>query len=233
MEVFYVEDDINIRNMTLYSLKQVHINARGFGSGHELLDILKHTIPDLILLDIMLPDIDGIEVLKRLRSNPSTTDVPIIMLTAKGTESDIVNALNSGADDYLVKPFGMMELISRINALIRRTNPRESDENNIISAHNIVIDSSRHIASIKNQELILTVKEFDLLKLFITNIGRVLSRDQILERVWNMNFIGESRTVDMHVLTLRHKLDEISPGASALIETVRGIGYRFKAENEY
>lgn len=232
MKVFYVEDDTDIRNLTLYSLKQMKIDVEGFDSAKPFLEALKTSLPDLILLDIMLPDINGITLLTHLRKNKSTEHIPVIMLTAKGAETDIVNALNIGADDYLVKPFGMMELASRINALLRRTSMQNSNQDNIIEAHGIKLDQDSHRVTLDDKELVLTVKEFDLLKLLMTNPGRVLSRSKILESVWNMSFVGESRTVDMHILTLRHKLDSVKQDSSRLIETIRGVGYRFKVDNE-
>ena len=233
MLVFYVEDDVDIRNLTLYALNQTNIETQGFTTGTELFIALQKTTPDLILLDVMLPHMDGISILQQLKSNPTTTDIPVIMLTAKGSESDIVHALNTGADDYLIKPFGMMELISRIKALMRRVNKNELGINPPPLAYDgIVINSDAHVITVDGQEVAFTLKEFNLLKLLLFNRGKVLSRQQILENVWGTTFVGESRTVDMHVLTIRHKLDAARPGASSLIETIRGVGYRFKVNND-
>ena len=225
--IYYVEDDDNIRGLTLYALHQQGIEAEGFSNDSEFKAAVARRVPDAVLLDIMLPDTDGLEILRRLRADQETATVPIMMLTAKGTEYDTVLALDAGADDYVPKPFRMMELLSRIRALIRRaegynTLP-ESEEYHI---DGLELSPSRHLVRVNGQEIALTFKEFELLCLLVENRGIVLSRDKILDKVWQDTMGRESRTVDVHIRTLRHKLGTIG----GRIETVRGVGYKFKAE---
>ena len=199
------------------------MEARGFPLPSAFWEAVAEHIPSLVLLDIMLPEEDGISVLKKLRSSARTSKLPVIMLTAKGTEYDKVLGLDAGADDYLAKPFGMMELLSRIRALLRRTQ-READ---IYRCGVLTVDQTRHTVTVNGQEVILTQKEFEVLCLLLKNRGQVLSRERLIEDVWGYAFTGESRTVDVHVRTLRQKLGE----AGAYIETVRGYGYKISRES--
>ena len=221
--IYYLEDDTNIRDLTVYALKQAGLEAAGFAHAGDFFDACRESLPDLVLLDIMLPEVDGLEVLRRLREDPATKFLPVMMLTAKGTEFDKVSGLDAGADDYLAKPFGMMELLSRIRALLRRT----ETENGTLRCGILEVDPGQHIVRVRGQETILTQKEFEVLCLLLRNPGQVLSREQLIENVWGYAFTGESRTVDVHVRTLRQKLGE----AGAYIETVRGYGYKISPVN--
>lgn len=218
--IYYVEDDTNIRDLTVYALRQAGFEAQGFPAAEEFFAACRERLPELVLLDIMLPDEDGLHILKRLRSNAETADLPVIMLTAKSTEYDRVLGLDSGADDYIPKPFGMMELVSRIKALLRRAS-RQNDEK-IYNLDALYVDVKRHNVAVNGQEISLTYKEFELLCYLLENRGVVLTRDQILSKIWDYNYSGETRTVDVHIRTLRQKLGAMG----ALIETVRGVGYR-------
>ena len=220
--IYLLEDDDSIRDLVLYTLQSQGMEARGFPLPSAFWEAVAEHIPSLVLLDIMLPEEDGISVLKKLRSSARTSKLPVIMLTAKGTEYDKVLGLDAGADDYLAKPFGMMELLSRIRALLRRTQ-READ---IYRCGVLTVDQTRHTVTVNGQEVILTQKEFEVLCLLLKNRGQVLSRERLIEDVWGYAFTGESRTVDVHVRTLRQKLGE----AGAYIETVRGYGYKISRE---
>ena len=210
--IYYVEDDTNIRDLTVYALKQAGFEAAGFAAAGEFFVACKRRLPELVLLDIMLPEVDGLEILHMLREDPATKHLPVMMLTAKGTEFDTVSGLDAGADDYLAKPFGMMELVSRVNALMRRA-----------AAPAVAADDEFSCGPIA-----LTLKEFDLLRTLMQNEGHVLSRRQLLEDVWGMTYVGETRTVDVHIQTLRQKLAAAVEGADAYIQTVRGVGYCVK-----
>lgn len=221
--IFCVEDDASIRELMLYVLRASNYEAEGFGDGKALFEAMSHTTPDLILLDIMLPGgMDGIDILKNLRSSPSTASVPVILASAKGTEYDKVMGLDLGADDYLAKPFGMMEMISRVRAVLRRATPAPAPE--ALAMGRITIDPASHTVRAGGQRVELTLKEFELLQLFMTHPGRVFTRDQLLERIWNTDYAGETRTVDVHIGTLRTKL---GPDGE-YIRTVRGVGYRME-----
>ena len=221
--IYYVEDDKSIRELVLYTLKTTGFEAAGFENGRELMVALAENTPELILLDIMLPDEDGIRILKKIRTMEGTRQVPVILLTAKGTEYDKVIGLDSGADDYITKPFGMMELVSRIKAVLRRSERVDrSDNNGEMNIGCITLHVKRHQVMVKGEEVLLAKKEFDLLRYLMENQGIVLTRDNMLETIWGYDFDGETRTVDVHVRTLRQKLGE----GGALIETVRGVGYR-------
>lgn len=222
--IYCVEDDSGIRELMLYTLRASGFSAEGFGDGEELFDALAQKTPQLILLDIMLPGMDGLEILKRLRANPVTSNVPVIMASAKGTEFDKVMGLDLGADDYLAKPFGMMEMVSRIRAVLRRSAPvsRTSD----MTMGHLTMDIPAHIVTADGIRVILTLKEFELLRLFLAAPGRVFSREQLLEQVWGTDYIGESRTVDVHIATLRTKLGR----CGEYIRTVRGVGYRMEEQ---
>lgn len=218
--IYLVEDDDNIRELVIYTLRTTGFDAKGFSTAARFWDAVAQALPELVLLDIMLPDEDGLHILKRLRSGVETEALPVIMLTAKGTEYDKVVGLDGGADDYIPKPFGMMELVSRIRALLRRVS-RQSDEK-LYTADTLCVDVKRHNVSVEGRELALTYKEFELLCYLLENRGVVLTRDQILSKIWDYNYSGETRTIDVHIRTLRQKLGS----AGSLIETVRGVGYR-------
>ena len=220
--VFYVEDDENIRDLTLYALRQAGFEGRGFPAAEAFFAACQEATPDLVLLDIMLPGVDGLGILAQLRADGRLRDVPVIMLTAKGTELDTVSGLDAGADDYLAKPFGMMEMVSRVKAVLRRTAPREEREPLRIGG--LELDPGACIVQIDGERVELTLKEFKLLFTFMENIGRVFTREHLLETVWGLDYIGETRTVDVHIGTLRTKLGKYS----SLIATVRGIGYRME-----
>ena len=227
--IYLLEDDTSIQNFVLYTLKNTGFEAEGFEKPSDFWKRLEEEIPDLLLLDIMLPEEDGMEILRKLRSSKKTKNLPIIMLTAKGTEYDKVLGLDSGADDYVAKPFSMMELMSRIKALLRRSEAIE-EKADTYHVGPLYVSISKHVVKIKDEEVTsLTYKEFELLSLLLQNQETVFSRDQSLQSVWGYDFDGESRTVDVHVRTLRQKLGE----AGSLIETVRGFGYKLgKPEEE-
>ncbi|WP_394923101.1 winged helix-turn-helix domain-containing protein [uncultured Robinsoniella sp.] len=218
--IYCVEDDMNIRELVAYALKTSGYEAIGFENAAEFYKGLKDGNPDLILLDIMLPDEDGISILKKLRAKNEYKDIPVIMLTAKSTEYDKVKGLDVGADDYVTKPFGVMELISRIKAVLRRS--QKSISTDMMVLGDIRLDIQKHEVTVSGKEVVLTYKEFELLTYLMKNQGIVLSRDKILEVIWNYDYEGESRTVDVHIGSLRQKL-----GSSGnMIETVRGVGYK-------
>ena len=221
--IFCVEDDDGIRELMIYTLSASGFEAKGFSDGSALMDELKINKPELIMLDIMLPGEDGLSILKKIRTNAATADIPVIMATAKGTEYDKVIGLDQGADDYLSKPFGMMEMISRVKAVLRRTQPNK--KSSVLKYGGIVLNNSEHIAEAEGRRINLTLKEYELLKIFMENPGLVFTRDQLLYNVWGAEFAGETRTVDVHIGTLRTKLGK----CGCCIETVRGVGYRFEA----
>ncbi len=219
--IYCVEDDSSIRDLVLYTLRASGFEAQGFGDIKGFREAMCTRTPELVLLDIMLPGEDGIEILKKLRLSPLTANIPVILATARGSECDKVIGLDSGADDYLAKPFGMMEMVSRIRALLRRTSPRTTK---ILTCGALKLDESRHTVTVDGRAVTLTLKEFELLKLLMENPGQVFSREALLSRVWGVDFTGETRTVDVHVGTLRTKLAE----CGSLIETVRGVGYKME-----
>ena len=219
--IYCVEDDDSIRELMVYALRASSLDAEGLRDGRELFQALDQAKPDLITLDIMLPGMDGIEILKKLRSNPATERIPVIMASAKGTEYDKVLGLDLGADDYLAKPFSMIEMVSRIRAVLRRTAPIEKKS---LRLGNLELDPDAHIASVSGSRIELTHKEFELLRLFMTHPGRVYSRDLLLEKIWGADYFGETRTVDVHIGTLRTKLGSCGD----YIRTVRGVGYRME-----
>ena len=222
MMIFCVEDDRGIRELMTYTLSASGYEALGLKDGKELDEALKDTKPDLITLDIMLPNEDGISILKRLKNDERYHDIPIIMASAKGEEYDKVIGLDLGADDYLAKPFGMMEMVSRIKAVLRRsevTNKKQELRNGPIYLNNI-----KHVVFVDNKEIELTLKEYELLLLFMNNIGIVFTREHLLASIWDSNFVGESRTIDVHVGTLRNKLGKYG----ACIKTLRGVGYKME-----
>lgn len=224
--IYCVEDDSNIRELVVYTLESTGMKACGFEDGRAFMEALAFETPELVLLDIMLPGEDGIEILKKLRKSAKTKDIPVIMVTAKGSEYDKVIGLDTGADDYITKPFGMMELVSRIKAVLRRTMREKEDTKYQIG--NLLIDVEKHKVKVEGKTVALTLKEFELLEKLMKNRSIVLTRDRLLEEIWGYDFAGETRTVDVHVRTLRQKLGT----AGELIETVRGVGYRIGGDNE-
>ena len=218
--IYLVEDDESIRELVVYTLKSQDLDAKGFAKPSLFWKELEKEVPSLILLDIMLPEEDGISILKKLRARPDTRKLPIIMLTAKGSEYDTVMGLDSGADDYIPKPFRMMELISRIRALLRRSQEQEKIPEYRLGS--LYVCPSRHIVRVDGTEIILTLKEFELLCLLLSEQETVFTRAQLLDRIWGYEFDGESRTIDVHVRTLRQKLGS----AGDCIKTVRGVGYK-------
>lgn len=221
--IYCVDDDSTIRDIEVYTLEQTGFEARGFESGSALFEALSQEIPQLILLDVMLPGEDGLEILKRLRSAPEYRDIPVIMATAKGSEIDKISGLNLGADDYIVKPFGVMEMVARVSAVLRRTSKSESP---VITAGSITLNEEEHTVTADGKKVLLTYKEFKLLSLLMKNKNIVFTRDKLMSEIWGIDYAGETRTVDMHIKTLRHKL-----GASGgQIKTVIGVGYRLESE---
>ena len=218
--IYVVEDDTNISEIESYALKNVGYEVESFGTAGAFYKSLKNRRPDLILLDIMLPDEDGLSIITHIRKNISTKDIPVIMITAKSSEIDKVKGLDAGADDYVTKPFGVMELISRVKALLRRTG-NDKKEDLIFTLGNITLNKDKHSVYVSENPVELTYKEFELLQLLLANAGIVTTRDSILEKVWGTDFEGESRTLDMHIKTLRQKLGD----AGSMIKTVRNVGY--------
>ena len=226
--IYYVEDDTNIRDLTVYALRQAGFEAQGFPAAGEFFAACRERAPELVLLDIMLPEVDGLEILHMLREDPSTKHLPVMMLTAKGTEFDTVSGLDAGADDYLAKPFGMMELVSRVNALLRRASAPAVVPDDDLACGPVELCVSAHTVAVDGRPVALTLKEFELLHALMKNEGHVLSRRQLLEDVWGVTYVGETRTVDVHIQTLRQKLSAGCEGADACIQTVRGVGYCIK-----
>ncbi len=222
--IWCVDDDKTIRDIEVYTLTQTGFEAKGFADGVSMLAALKTEKPDLIVLDIMLPEIDGVEVLKIIKEDRETAKIPVIMATAKGTEMDKIQGLDTGADDYLVKPFGVMEMVSRIKAVLRRCEPKKSE--NIFTVGNITLNNTEHTVFVSQQKITLTYKEFEILKIFMQNPETVFSRERLLSEVWGVDYLGETRTVDMHIKTLRHKLGD----AADCIKTVIGVGYKLEAK---
>ena len=220
--IWCIDDDNTIREIEVYTLEQTGFTARGFADGVSMLEALKTEIPELIVLDIMMPELDGIEVLKRLRSDPKYKDIPVIMATAKGTEMDKIGGLNSGADDYLVKPFGVMEMVARVNAVLRRTTKVEPIDDITVGA--ITLKEKEHKVIADSKKIELTHKEFEMLKFFMLNPGMVFSRDKLMSEICGVDYICDTRTVDMHIKTLRQKLGN----AGGQIKTVIGVGYRLE-----
>ena len=220
--IYCVEDDSSIRELMLYTLRATGFEAEGFETGEALFAALTHSTPQLITLDVMLPGMDGIEILKKLRSSSATERIPVIMASAKGAEYDKVLGLDLGADDYLAKPFSMMEMVSRIRAVLRRAAPLETERP--LRLGEIEMAPESHTVRVSGQRVELTLKEFELLKQFLKHPGRVYSRDQLLEKVWGAEYLGETRTVDVHIGTLRTKLGS----CGEYIRTVRGVGYRME-----
>ena len=218
--IYVVEDDKNIQEIETFALQNIGYKVASFSTAGEFYGALKQQLPDLVLLDVMLPDEDGLSIVKKLRSREDTVLIPVIMVTAKTSEIDKVKGLDIGADDYMTKPFGVMELISRVKAMLRRS-AKPEDKEKILRLGNIVLDREKHAVSVNGEPCELTYKEYELLKLLMTNAGIVTTREVILDRIWGIDFEGESRTLDMHIKTLRQKLKE----EGSMIKTVRNVGY--------
>lgn len=222
--VYCVEDDENIRELVRYALCSQKFQAEAFPDGPSFWKAMEEKKPDLVLLDIMLPGESGLDILKKLRGQPATAGLPIIMLTARTSEYDVVTGLDAGADDYISKPFGIMELLSRVKAVLRRGGLQKNQNQDLLVCGDITMDLKKHQVTTSDKPCVLTVKEFDLLHYLMANMGIVLSRDQIMEAVWDFSYAGESRTIDMHIRSLRQKLGP----AGKVIQTVRGVGYRIQ-----
>ncbi|MCR5796789.1 MAG: response regulator transcription factor [Eubacterium sp.] len=222
--IWCVDDDNTIRDLEVYTLEQTGFQVKGFADGISMLKALESEMPELIILDIMLPEMDGIEILKKIREDQRYENIPIIMATAKGTEMDKIGGLNSGADDYLVKPFGVMEMVARVKAVLRRMT-KDEDEGTLVVG-NISMKEKEHMVFVQGEKVELTHKEFELLKFFMEHREVVFSRDELMNNIWGMAYVAETRTVDMHIKTLRQKLGS----AGGQIKTVIGVGYRLESE---
>ncbi len=222
--IWCVEDDASIREIEVYTLNSTGFQARGFADGASFREALETETPELVLLDVMLPGEDGVSLLRYLRQTPRTQTVPVIMATAKGMEYDKIQSLDMGADDYLVKPFGMMEMVSRVKAVLRRCAPAQQSHR--LSSGGVTLDLDGHTVTAEGQRVTLTFKEFELLRLFLSHPGMAYTRDQLFNDVWGADYVGESRTVDMHIRTLRQKLGPCGEH----IATVRGVGYRWEVQ---
>lgn len=221
--IFCVEDDESIQSLELYTLKTAGFETRGFSDGSTLMEALHADRPELVILDVMLPGQSGVDLLRQMKSSHETREIPVIMATARGAEYDIIQSLDLGADDYLVKPFGMMEMVSRVRAVLRRCRPRQNPD--ILTVGSLSVDVAEHTATVEGERISLTFKEFELLRLFLSSPGTAFTREQLLASVWGGEYSGETRTVDMHIKTLRQKLGR----CGAMIETVRNVGYRLEA----
>lgn len=222
--IYLVEDDSSIRELVVYTLNSTGLEAKGFEKPSEFWEAMQDEKPSLVMLDLMLPEETGIDVLKKIRENSQTEKLPVIIVTAKSSEYDKINGLESGADDYIAKPFSMMEMVARVKALLRRTESKTEEKEYIIG--NLYVSPSKHIVKVDDEEVILTYKEFEMLNLLLENRGIVLTRDQLLNKIWGYSFDGESRTVDVHVRTLRQKLGT----AGDIVKTIRGVGYKISSK---
>lgn len=220
--IWCVEDDDSIRDIEVYTLQSTGFEALGFTNGKTFREALAKDLPDLVILDIMLPGEDGVALLRFLKSQPNTRAIPVIIATAKGMEYDKVQSLDSGADDYIVKPFGMMEMVSRVKAVLRRCEAQKSQH--VLKIHGLEVNTDEHTVTADDERIILTFKEFELLRLFMSHPGIAYTRDQLFNEIWGMDYYGETRTVDMHIRTLRQKLGKYGE----MIETVRNVGYRLE-----
>lgn len=222
--IYCVEDDESIRSLELYTLRSAGFAVQGFMDGDTFWEALRTKEPELVILDVMLPGKSGVELLKELKASGDTSDIPVIMATAKGAEYDKIQSLDLGADDYLVKPFGMMEMVSRVKAVLRRYKPKQDRET--LSVGGLVIDLAEHTVAAGGERISLTFKEFELLRLFLSDPGVAFTREKILAVIWGTEYTGETRTVDMHIKTLRQKLGQYG----TMIETVRNVGYRLEVK---
>ncbi len=224
--IWCVEDDPSIREIEVYALHSTGLEARGFADGAEFWEALEKEQPELVILDVMLPGEDGVAILKRLRADERYRDIPVIMATARSTEFDKVQSLDLGADDYITKPFGMMEMVSRVKAVLRRSQPKQTAA--LLKLDGLTLDENQHTVTIDGQRITLTYKEYELLRLFLSHPGMAFSREQLLQTVWNTDYAVETRTVDMHIRTLRQKLGDYG----RYIETIRGVGYRLEGNHD-
>ena len=222
MKIWCVEDDASIRDIEIYTLNSTGFEARGFENGEDFFAALAQETPDLVILDVMLPGMDGVSILRKMKDSAATRQLPVIMATARGMEYDKIQSLDLGADDYLVKPFGMMEMVSRVRAVLRRCAPL--GEGSVLRAGNLIVNLDERTVTANGNRVNLTFKEFELLKLFLSHPKMVFTRDQLLANVWNIDYAGETRTVDVHIQTLRQKLGD----CGRMIETVRNVGYRLE-----
>ena len=224
--IWCVEDDASIRDIELYALISAGFDVKGFEDGLTFWEALKKEKPELILLDVMLPGMDGIELLTKMKRSSELNDIPVIMATAKGQEYDRIRGLDLGADDYIVKPFSMMEMVSRVKAVLRRSQPQHVSK--LLKAGGLVVNLDEHTVVADGRRVQLTYKEFELLRLFLSHPGMVYTREQLFSQVWNLDYMGDSRTLDTHIRSLRQKLE----GYGKLIETVRNVGYRWEAGHD-
>ena len=224
--IWCVEDDSSIRDIEVYALSSTGFEARGFADGDSFWHALQSEKPDLVVLDVMLPGKDGVTLLKLMKSSEEFREIPVIMATAKGSEYDKIQSLDLGADDYLVKPFGIMEMVSRVKAVLRRCKPVK--ETKLLKLDGLVLNPDEHTVTVEGERIVLTYKEYELLYLFLSQPGIAFTREQLLSSVWNTEYLGETRTVDMHIRTLRQKLGEYGN----MIETVRNVGYRLEARHD-
>ena len=224
--IWCVEDDASIRDIEVYALTSTGFEARGFEDGDSFWNALQTEQPDLVVLDVMLPGKDGVTLLKMMKENQELCQIPVIMATAKGSEFDKIQSLDMGADDYLVKPFGIMEMVSRVKAVLRRCKPVK--ESKLLKLDGLVLNPDEHTVTVDGNRVVLTYKEYELLHLFLSQPGMAFTREQLLSSVWNTDYMGETRTVDMHIRTLRQKLGAYSN----IIETVRNVGYRLEAKHD-
>ena len=223
--IWCVEDDASIRDIEVYALQSTGYEARGFEDGTSFLKEVKNQKPELVVLDVMLPGIDGITLLQKLKEDPETREIPVVMATAKGAEYDKIQGLDLGADYYLTKPFGVMEFVSCVKAVLRRCQPRQVEH--LLKTGGLIVNIDEHTVTIVGERITLTYKEFELLRLFLSHPGMAFTRDQLFNEVWGMDYCGDTRTVDMHIRTLRQKLKDYGE----LIETVRNVGYRLEAKS--
>lgn len=224
--IWCVEDDASIRDIEIYALNAAGFEAKGFEDGLSFWEALQAELPDLVILDVMLPGMDGVELLRKMKQSPDFSDIPVMMATAKGAEYDKIQSLDLGADDYLVKPFGMMEMVSRVKAVLRRSQPKQVSR--LLQAGGLIVNLDERTVVADGERIALTYKEFELLRMFLSHPGMAYTRDQLFTHVWNLDFMGDSRTLDMHIRTLRQKLG--SYGKS--IETVRNVGYRWEVRHD-
>ncbi len=220
--IWCVEDDASIRDIEVYALQSTGFEAQGFEDGASFWEALQKQQPELVVLDVMLPGIDGMELLRRMKSSPKLASIPVVMATAKGAEYDKIQGLDLGADYYIAKPFGVMELVSCVKAVLRRCAPKQVEH--LLKAGGLIVNLDQHTVSADGERIALTFKEFELLRLFLSHPGMAFTRDQLMEEIWGTDYLGESRTVDMHIRTLRQKLGKYGD----MIETVRNVGYRLE-----